>query len=304
WPRTSSSGRRSCSITPRSRPSCSRRSSAARAWRAGARTSSSRSARRASSARPRSTSARRRGRSPRCWPPSRATDPGRGASAARKSRCRGPPPSRYRLLRARHRLAEQVAQQHLLLGREALERLGRLLHARLDAAAQVLAGLGDDEHLHAAVVGGRPPLDEPARLEAVDDAGDVRVVAGKRLGELAHRQRVLGIERLERPELGGREVELRGDGQKARALRGEKLGDERPSLAGGRSLECLHATYGTCPRTWLPTSTFLLACRGMEGIVIDGLVRVFKGGIRAVDGIDLEVAPGEIYGFLGPNGAG
>src|SRR5439155_27264384 len=140
--------------------------------------------------------------------------------------------------------------------------------------------------------------------EAVDDAGDVRVVAGKRLGELAHRQRVLGIERLERPELGGREVELRGDGQKARALRGEKLGDERPSLAGGRSLECLHATYGTCPRTWLPTSTFLLACRGMEGIVIDGLVRVFKGGIRAVDGIDLEVAPGEIYGFLGPNGAG
>ena len=35
-----------------------------------------------------------------------------------------------------------------------------------------------------------------------------------------------------------------------------------------------------------------------------GLVREFKGGIRAVDGIDLEVAPGEIYGFLGPNGAG
>ncbi|HEY3020366.1 MAG TPA: ATP-binding cassette domain-containing protein [Solirubrobacteraceae bacterium] len=42
----------------------------------------------------------------------------------------------------------------------------------------------------------------------------------------------------------------------------------------------------------------------MQGIVVDGLVRVFKGGIRAVDGIDLEVAPGEIYGFLGPNGAG
>ena len=29
-----------------------------------------------------------------------------------------------------------------------------------------------------------------------------------------------------------------------------------------------------------------------------------QGGPRAVDGIDLEVAPGEIYGFLGPNGAG
>src|ERR671922_677505 len=35
-----------------------------------------------------------------------------------------------------------------------------------------------------------------------------------------------------------------------------------------------------------------------------GLVRVFKKGPRAVDGIDLQVSPGEIYGFLGPNGAG
>src|SRR5665811_1714266 len=34
------------------------------------------------------------------------------------------------------------------------------------------------------------------------------------------------------------------------------------------------------------------------------LVREFKNGPRAVDGIDLRVAPGEIYGFLGPNGAG
>jgi len=41
-----------------------------------------------------------------------------------------------------------------------------------------------------------------------------------------------------------------------------------------------------------------------NGIEVSGLVREFKGGIRAVDGIDLEVRPGEIYGFLGPNGAG
>ena len=41
-----------------------------------------------------------------------------------------------------------------------------------------------------------------------------------------------------------------------------------------------------------------------NGIEVEGLVRDFKGGVRAVDGIDLEVSPGEIYGFLGPNGAG
>jgi len=41
-----------------------------------------------------------------------------------------------------------------------------------------------------------------------------------------------------------------------------------------------------------------------NGIEVEGLVRDFKKGPRAVDGIDLEVAPGEIYGFLGPNGAG
>jgi ABC-2 type transport system ATP-binding protein len=41
-----------------------------------------------------------------------------------------------------------------------------------------------------------------------------------------------------------------------------------------------------------------------RAIEVEALVREFKGGIRAVDGIDLEVAPGEIYGFLGPNGAG
>jgi ABC-2 type transport system ATP-binding protein len=45
------------------------------------------------------------------------------------------------------------------------------------------------------------------------------------------------------------------------------------------------------------------AMEASNGIEVEGLVREFKD-VRAVDGIDLQVRPGEIYGFLGPNGAG
>ena len=42
----------------------------------------------------------------------------------------------------------------------------------------------------------------------------------------------------------------------------------------------------------------------MAAIEARGLERTFSGEVRAVDGVDLEVAEGEIYAFLGPNGAG
>src|SRR3954465_12939718 len=57
----------------------------------------------------------------------------------------------------------------------------------------------------------------------------------------------------------------------------------------------------------LATSTISMltySAMSHDGITVNGLVREFKGGIRAVDGIELQVEPGEIYGFLGPNGAG
>ena len=38
-------------------------------------------------------------------------------------------------------------------------------------------------------------------------------------------------------------------------------------------------------------------------IEVHGLVKTF-GTARALDGLDLEVAPGEVHGFLGPNGSG
>jgi ABC-2 type transport system ATP-binding protein len=40
-----------------------------------------------------------------------------------------------------------------------------------------------------------------------------------------------------------------------------------------------------------------------HAIEISGLVKTF-GPTRALDGLDLMVAPGEVHGFLGPNGAG
>ncbi|NJE01892.1 ABC transporter ATP-binding protein, partial [Thermococcus sp. JdF3] len=38
-------------------------------------------------------------------------------------------------------------------------------------------------------------------------------------------------------------------------------------------------------------------------IRIENLVKVYKD-VRALDGLNLEVKPGQVYGFLGPNGAG
>ena len=38
-------------------------------------------------------------------------------------------------------------------------------------------------------------------------------------------------------------------------------------------------------------------------IRIEDLVKTF-GATRALDGLDLDVAAGEVHGFLGPNGAG
>ncbi|MEJ7876149.1 MAG: ATP-binding cassette domain-containing protein [Solirubrobacterales bacterium] len=42
----------------------------------------------------------------------------------------------------------------------------------------------------------------------------------------------------------------------------------------------------------------------MAAIEVRGLEREFGGGVKAVRGVDLDVAEGEIYAFLGPNGAG
>ena len=39
-------------------------------------------------------------------------------------------------------------------------------------------------------------------------------------------------------------------------------------------------------------------------LVVEDLVKTFKGGLRAVDGVSFDARPGQVVGLLGPNGAG
>lgn len=39
-------------------------------------------------------------------------------------------------------------------------------------------------------------------------------------------------------------------------------------------------------------------------ILARGLTKTYRGGVRALDGIDIEVREGTCFGLLGPNGAG
>jgi len=41
-----------------------------------------------------------------------------------------------------------------------------------------------------------------------------------------------------------------------------------------------------------------------RAIEVEDLVKIYKGGVRAVDGISFSIGEREIFGFLGPNGAG
>ena len=42
----------------------------------------------------------------------------------------------------------------------------------------------------------------------------------------------------------------------------------------------------------------------MNAVILENLSKIYPGGKKAVDAVSLSLAPGEIFGFLGPNGAG
>ncbi len=57
------------------------------------------------------------------------------------------------------------------------------------------------------------------------------------------------------------------------------------------------------PTSPIGSRSMTASSRSEAAIQATGLVRGF-GDFTAVDGVDLDIQPGEIYGFLGPNGAG
>ena len=59
-------------------------------------------------------------------------------------------------------------------------------------------------------------------------------------------------------------------------------------------------TLGLCDRASGVGEDRRLSSPAVAAIETQQLAREFEGGIKAVDGVDLEVAEGEIYGFLGP----
>ena len=87
--------------------------------------------------------------------------------------------------------------------------------------------------------------------------------------------------------------------------RDELLLDAAEALerATGRQFVELRRRAAACPLR-IGRRRAALSCPRWRRSRPEGLERTFDGDIRAVDGVDLEVAEGEIYAFLGPNGAG
>src|SRR5882757_2060359 len=61
---------------------------------------------------------------------------------------------------------------------------------------------------------------------------------------------------------------------------------------------------GTRPRVAGGASRGLVYAALMQALALRQLTKIYKNGIKALKGIDLEVAEGDFFALLGPNGAG
>ncbi len=83
--------------------------------------------------------------------------------------------------------------------------------------------------LYAPVVGARLARDEPPGLEPVDEPGDVRVVAGQKVGKFVHRQWRAQLQ--QRSRLGRVQIKLGGSDEKSPSLVSKQGAEQRPRFS-------------------------------------------------------------------------
>jgi branched-chain amino acid transport system permease protein len=74
------------------------------------------------------------------------------------------------------------------------------------------------------------------------------------------------------------------------------------ALLDFKSRKPLQSNRAIVPRASLLGAS-LLPARAGDDIALRGVVLAF-GGVRAIDGVDLDLRPGEVHGLIGPNGSG
>jgi hypothetical protein len=81
---------------------------------------------------------------------------------------------------------EPVEHRKLVLA-EATKTFRRLEKSLVELREYIFAACGEGDRLDATVVPCATSGDEPAALQAIDDSGNVRGVAGQRVGDARHR---------------------------------------------------------------------------------------------------------------------
>jgi len=125
---------------------------------------------------------------------------------------------------------ENRAQSLSLGGGKALDLCGRLVETLKETLA-LLPSVGCEHHLfHPPIPRVGAALDQPTRLQSVDDARDVRRIAVESLGYATHRDGCLRVEPFEYLTLSLGQAELGGHRRKAPSFGAEHLKQQRPNL--------------------------------------------------------------------------
>jgi hypothetical protein len=110
-------------------------------------------------------------------------------------------------------VSQQVSQERPLAGRERRDQGRLLVDAPIQTSPHLRSILGERKQLDSPVAGERTALDQPALLEAIDEAGHIRRVTPDTLRQLPHGDRRRQVEqgiRLRRAKipLGGARIEV------------------------------------------------------------------------------------------------